>query len=95
MNRCSKLLRYVYKIHVPNSFIGRTLHAEPEKLASVVLPKMGHAPGIAVDFVGDYGKDKKATEFNTLDKLSSEDQGLLIPFPTIQVIPLESVRSVR
>ena len=88
-----KLLLYVYEI--PNTFIGRISQAEPEKLASVVKPKTPRALGIAVDFVGDHLKDKKATEFNTLDKLLSEDLGLLIPFLTIQVIPPESVRSVR
>ena len=71
------------------------MQAEPKKLASVVKPKMPCAVGIAVDFVGDHLKDKKTTEFNTLDKLLSEDLGLMIMFPTIQVIPPESVRSVR
>ena len=66
MNRCSKLLRYVYEI--PNAFIGRISQAEPKKLASVVKPKMRRALGIAVvGFVGDHFMDKKATEFNTLD----------------------------
>ena len=93
MNRCSKLSRYVYEI--PNAFIGRISQAEPKKLASVVKPKTRRALGIAVvGFVGDHLKDKKVTEFNTLDKLLSEDLELLIPFP-IQVIPPESVRSVR
>ena len=86
-------MRYVYEI--PNTFIGWILQAEPKKLASVVKPKTPRALGIAVDFVGDHLKDKKAKEFNTLDKLLSEDLGLLIPFPTIQVISPESVRSVR
>ena len=86
-------MRYVYEI--PNTFIGRILQAEPKKLASVVKPKTPRALGIAVDFVGDHLKDKKAIEFNTLDKLLSKDLGLLIPFPTIQVISPESVRSVR
>ena len=86
-------MRYVYEI--PNTFIGRILQAAPKKLASVVKPKTPRALGIAVDFEGDHLKDKKATEFNTLDKLLSEDLGLLIPFPTIQVIFPESVRSVR
>ena len=95
MNCCSKQLCYVYEIHVQNAFIRRILHEEPKRLASVVKPKMRHALGIAVDFVGDHVKDKKGTEFNTLDKLSSEDLGLLIPFPTIQVIPPESVQSAH
>ena len=51
------------------SFIGRILQAEPKNLASVSKPKMRRALGIAVDFVVDHLKDKKATEFNTLDKL--------------------------
>ena len=64
------------------------------RLASVVKPKTCRALGIAVvGFVGDHLKDKKVTEFNTLDELLSEDLGILIPFP-IQVIPPESVRSV-
>ena len=61
MNRCSKLLRCVYKI--PNASIRRISQAEPKKLASVVKPKMRPALGIAVDFVGDHLKDKKATEY--------------------------------
>ena len=66
MNRCSKLSRYVYEI--PNASIGRISQAEPKKLASVVKPKTRRALGIAVvDFVGDLLKDKKVTEFNTLD----------------------------
>ena len=66
MNRCSKLLRYVYEI--PNAFIGRISQAEPKKLASVVKPKTRRALGIAVaGFVGDHLKNKKVTEFNTLD----------------------------
>ena len=66
MNSCSKLLRYVYEI--PNAFIGRISQAEPKKLASVVKPKTRLALGIAVvGFVGDHLKDKKVTEFNTLD----------------------------
>ena len=89
-NRCSKLVRYVYEI--PNTFIGRILQAEPKKLVSVVKLKTHHALGIAVDFVGDHLKNKKTTEFNTLDKLLSDDLGLLIPFPTIQVISPESVK---
>ena len=89
-------MRYVSEI--PNAFIGRISQAEPKKLASVVKPKTPRALGIAVDFVGDHLKDKKATEFNqfnTLDKLLSEELGLLIPFSTIQVNPSVSVRSVR
>ena len=86
-------MRYVSEI--PNAFIGRISQAEPKKLASVVKPKTPRALGIAVDFVGDHLKDKKATEFNTLDKLLSEELGLLIPFPTIQVNSSVSVRSVR
>ena len=58
---CSKLLHYVYEI--PNAFIRQILQAEPKKLASVVKPKMHHALGIAVAFVGDHLKDKKATEY--------------------------------
>ena len=93
MNRCPKLSRYVCEI--PNAFIGRISQAEPKKLASVVKPKTRRALEIAVvGFVGDHLKVKKVTEFNTLDQLLSEDLGLLIPFP-IQVIPPESVRSVR
>ena len=66
MNRCSKLLCYVYVI--PNAFIGRILLAEPKKLASVVKPKTRRALGIAVvGFVGELLKHKKATEFNTLE----------------------------
>ena len=66
MNRCSKLSRYVYEI--PNAFIGRISQAEPKKLASVVEPKTRRALGIAVvGFVSDHLKDKKVTEFNTLD----------------------------
>ena len=38
------------------------------------------ALGIAVNFVGDHLKDKKATAFNTMDKLLSEDLGLPMPF---------------
>ena len=68
----------------------RILQAEPKKLASKVKPKSRRALGIVVvGFVGDHLKDKKATEFNTLDQLLSEDLGLLILFP-IQVIPQES-----
>ena len=65
MNRCSKLLRYVYEI--PNAFIRRISQVEPKKLASLVKPKTRCALGIAVDFVGDHLKDRKVTEFNTLD----------------------------
>ena len=66
MNRCSKLLRCVYEIR--NAFIRRISQAEPKKLASVVKPKTRRALGIAVvGFVGDHLKDKKVTEFNTLD----------------------------
>ena len=66
MNRCSKLLRYVYEI--PNAFIRRISQAEPKKLASVVKPKTRRALGITVvGFVGDHLKDKKMTEFNRLD----------------------------
>ena len=40
----------------------------PKKLASIVKPKTRHALEIAVvGFVGDHLKDKKATEFNTLE----------------------------
>ena len=66
MNCCSKLLCYVYEI--PNAFIGQISQAEPKKLASVVKPKTRSALGITVvGFVGDHLKDKKVTEFNTLD----------------------------
>ena len=66
MNRCSKRSRYVYEI--PNASIGQISQAEAKKLASVVKPKIRRALGIAVvDFVGDHLKDKKVTEFNTLD----------------------------
>ena len=66
MNHCSKPLRYVNEI--PNAFIGRISQAEPNKLASVIKPKMQCALGIAVvGFVGDHLKDRTATEFNTLD----------------------------
>ena len=65
-NRCSKLSRYVYEI--PNAFIRRISQAEPKKLASVVKQKTRRALRIAVvGFVGDHLKDKKVTEFNTLD----------------------------
>ena len=65
MNRCSKLLRFVYEI--PNAFIGRISQTEP-KLASVVKPKTRRALGFAVvGFVGDHFRGKKVTEFNTLD----------------------------
>ena len=70
------------------------MQAELKDLASVVKTKTRRALGIAVDFVGDHLKDKKVTEFNTLDKLLSEDLGILILFPTIQVIPPESAGSV-
>ena len=86
-------MRYVYEI--PNAFIKRIPQAGPKKLGPVVKPKTRCALGIAVNFVGDHLKDKKATEFNTLDKLLSEDLGLPMPFRTIQVIPPESVQSVR
>ena len=59
--------------------------AEPKSLASVFKPKTCRALGIAVDFVGDHLKHKKVTEFITLDTLLSEDLGLPILFPTIQV----------
>ena len=66
MNRCSKLSRYVYEI--PNASIGRISQGEPKKLASLVEPKTLRALGIVVvDFEGDHLKDKKVTEFNTLD----------------------------
>ena len=66
MNHCSKFSRCVYEI--PNAFIGRISQAELKKLASVVKPKTRRALGIAgVGFVGDHLKDKKLTEFNTLD----------------------------
>ena len=66
MNRCSKLSLYFYKIR--NAFIGQILQAEPKKLASVVKQKTRRALRIAVvGFVGDHLKDKKVTEFDTLD----------------------------
>ena len=44
------------------------LSGEPKKLASIVKPMTRRALGIAaVGFVGDHLKDKKVTEFNTLD----------------------------
>ena len=53
---------------IPNAFIGRISEAEAKKLASVVKPKKCRALGIAVvGFVGDHLKDKRVTEFNTLD----------------------------
>ena len=62
MNRCSKLSHYVYEI--PNAFVWRI----SQKLASVVKPKTRRALGVAVvGFVGDHLKDKKVTEFNTLN----------------------------
>ena len=52
MNRCSKLLSFVYQI--PNAFIGRISQAEPKELASVVKAKTRSALGIAVvGFAGD------------------------------------------
>ena len=39
---------------------------------------MRSGQGIDVDFVGDYLKHNKVVEFNTLDKLLSEDLELLI-----------------
>ena len=67
MNRCSKLSRYVYEI--PNASIRRISQAEAKRLASIVKPKTRRALGLlsVVDFVGDHLKDKKVTEFNTLD----------------------------
>ena len=48
--------------------IAQISQAEPKKLASVIKPKTRHALGIAVvGFAGDHLKDKKVTEFNTLD----------------------------
>ena len=81
-----------YQILLSGGFCNQSLRSSD--CASVVKPKTPHALGIAVDFVGVHLKDKKATEFNTYDKLLSEDLGLLIPFPTIQVISPESVPSV-
>ena len=46
MNRCSKLLRFVYEI--PNAFTERISQREPKKLASVVKQKTRRALGIAV-----------------------------------------------
>ena len=88
------LKRFCYVYDIPNAFIRQILHAEP-KIPSIVKRKTRHALGIAVDFVGDLLKDKKVTELKTLVKLLSTDMGLLIPFPTIQLIPPESVQSVR
>ena len=67
MNRFSKLSRYVYEI--PNAFIGRIPQADTsKKLASVVKQNTRRALGIAVvGFVGDHLKDRKVTEFSTLD----------------------------
>ena len=65
MNRCSKLSRYVSEI--PNAFIGRISQAEPKRLASVVKPKTRALGTAVVGFVGDHLKDKKVTEFSTLD----------------------------
>ena len=56
------------------------MQAGPRKLASIVKRKTFFALGIAVDFLGDHLKDKKAIKFNTLDKLLSEDFGVLILF---------------
>ena len=64
MNRCSKRSRYVYEM--PNAFNRRISQAEPKKLASVVKPKLRIG---AVGFVADHLKDKKVTQFNTLDRL--------------------------
>ena len=68
-----------------------------DMLASVVKPKTRRALGIVVDFVGDHLKDKKLTEFNTLDKLFfSKIWVFRSRFQqTIQVIPRDSLRSVR
>ena len=67
-NRCSKLSRYVYEIPNAFNFIWRISQAEPKTLASVVKSKTRRALGIAVvGFVGYHLKDKKVTEFNTLD----------------------------
>ena len=52
---------------IPNAFIWRISEAEPKKLASVVTPKTRRALGIAVFGFGNHLKDKKVTEFNTLD----------------------------
>ena len=53
---------------ISNTFIWLISQGEPEKIASVVKPKTCRALGIAVvGFVGDHLRDKKATEFNTLD----------------------------
>ena len=66
MNCCSKHLRYVYENYT--KCFSRANFAEPNKLASVVKPKAHRALGITVvGFVGDHLKDKKVTEFNTLD----------------------------
>ena len=94
MNRCSKVTLALCLQNTKSFYRANFASRASKKLTSVqVKPKTRRALGIAVDFVGDHLKDKKATEFNTLDKLLSEDLGLLIPFPTIQVIPPESVRS--
>ena len=67
MNHCM-LKTFALCYEIPNAFIGRISQAEPKKLASVVETKTRRALGIAVvGFVGDHLKDKKVTEFNTLD----------------------------
>ena len=72
MKSCSKFLRYVYEM--PNVFIGRISQAEPGRsLLRVVL----------CEYIF---KVQNATEFNTLDKLLSEDLGHSIPFLAIQAI---------
>ena len=71
-NSCSILLRYVYKKKPNQCFYRANLQVEPKRLASVVKPKMPRALEISVYFVADHLKDKRATEFNTLDKLLSE-----------------------
>ena len=54
-----------YRMLLPGEFRKQSLRS---KLASVVKPKTRRALGIAVvGFVGDHLKDKKVTEFNTLN----------------------------
>ena len=92
MHHQLKLSSYVYEI--ANALIPPISQVEPKKLAFIVIkPKMRSALGIAVDFAGDYLRHKKMAEFNTLDKLLSEDLRLLILFPTIQIVPPESVQT--
>ena len=47
---------------------------------------MRHVLGIVVNFVGDHLNDKKVTKYQHIGQILSEDPGLQIPFPTIQVV---------